>query len=85
MKQTTIQDVLQQQYAKCNSSKRLTSNAEFNRDAEVWIGIKEMMIVINQRIRDFGNGKNGYRLRIKEGVYAYAKEWSDKTRKKTWG
>lgn len=84
-KHLTIQDVLQGQYQKINSKNRLTSNREFNQDAEIWIGIKEMMIVINQRVRDFGNGNEGRRLKFKDVVYEYAKEWSVKTRIKTWG
>lgn len=81
---TTPNSILQGQY-KTNSRNRLTSNEEFNRDAEYMGEIKAMYLKITKRCRDLGYGINDRRIKFSETVFDYAKDQSEKLRIKTWG
>lgn len=81
---TTISTILQGQY-KTNSKNRLTSNEEFNRDAEYIGEIKQMYMKSMKRVRELGTGINDRRMKFAEMVFDYAKDESIKLKIKTWG
>lgn len=82
--QTKPEDIVRTQY-KTSSVNRLTTNDEFNKDAELMWEEKERYLKINDRLRGMGIGKNERRLKLSEVVFASAKELSEKIKRKNWG
>lgn len=81
---TTVAAILQKKYA-TSSAMRLTSNEEFNRDAETMISLQRMYLVITSRVREKGVGINRRRAKLSEIVFATVKEKNRSLQLKTWG
>lgn len=66
-------------------AKRLTTDEEFNKDAEYMWTIKLMYMNIDKRLHEKGDGVGGRRAKFAEMVWEYCKEEALKMKKKTWG